>query len=856
MGWRWLRRRPLRTVLTIAGIAIGVALVVAALSVQAAVADGAARYAAALSGRADLTVHAFGEGTLSAGTVDAIAGTPGVIATSPQVRRPTFATAGTTTLGAVTVVGVDPAADRALHDETLASGAFLASSDAGGALVPLGWARAHDLGIGSRFSLVGGGGEATLTVRGLLTDAGPALADGGRLVYTTIGAARALFGIDAGAADLVEVRVDPAVGVAQVETRLESRLTSQPYVLSTAADAAAALGGATRDVGSGLLVVAAIVLFVGALLVSDALAMSVGERTREVGLLRVAGATRGQVRRMVLEEAWWLGLAGTVLGTIAGAAAAVILASAVGSLSGAPVAFGVLDPGALAVGVLLGVLVTLAAALEPAWRTGRVSPVEAVRRGPQLAAPASRVRGIAIAGTVAAVVGVAALVAGGWATGGASVLAGTAARSTNATGIPAPAAGLGGALAALALLLAAGVISPLVLRLAGWLVSAATFPVRRLLRPELRLARGALTHDPGRIAVSLAALGVGLGLVVALAGVAQGTRQAGEAWVRDVAPADAAVVAISPVPVDLGSDLAAVRGVASVTPIRLFDVAIAGRLASAMAVDPATYEALGALSVEGGSRAAAFAALQAGGSALVPRSLASRFGLQVGDLLVLRTAQGEARLRVAGVVAHSIPGTAGESVVVSAADAVRSLGIAGASLFLVRAAPGAASGLGARLEAAASPYALSVVRPSAIGGAVTGALDRTFGLLDLLAVAAVVVAALCIVDVLAMDVRQRVGELGLLRAAGLTRRQAWRFVVVEAGILGLAGAFLGIIGGVVAAGAVLFLGGTTGPSGVLEVSWGAVLAALVLGVGGSMLAAVYPARLAARVEVVRAVGVE
>ncbi len=855
MGWRWLRRRPLRTVLTIAGIAVGVALVVAALSVDAAVADGAAGYAAALSGRADLTVRAFGEGTLSAGTVGTIAGTPGVLETSPQVRRPTFATVGTTTLGAVTVVGVDPAADRALHDETLASGAFLASSDAVGALVPLGWARAHGLSVGSRLSLVGAGGEATVTVRGLLSDAGPALANGGQLVYTTIGAARSLFGLDPGAADLVEVRVDPAVGVAQVETRLGTRLTSQPYILSTAADAAAALGGATRDVGSGLLVVAAIVLFVGALLVSDALAMSVGERTREVGLLRAAGATRGQVHRMVLEEAWWLGLAGTVLGTIAGAGVAVILASAVGSLTGAPVAIGVLDPGALIVGVLLGVLVTLVAALEPAWRAGRVSPVEAVRRGPALAAPVPRIRGIAVAGAVAAVVGVAALAAGGWA-GGAPVLAGSGAGSTHGTAIPAPVAGLGGVLAVLVLLLTAGLVSPLVLRLAGWLVSVVTLPVRRLLRPELRLARGALAHDPGRIAVSLAALGVGLGLVVALAGVAQGTRRAGEAWIGDVAPADAAVVAISPVPVDFGSDLAGVAGVASVTPVRLFDVAIAGRLASAMAVDPAAYEALGALTVEGGDRAAAFAALQAGGAALVPQSVADRFGLRTGDLLELRTAQGEARLRVAGIVAHGIPGTAGESVIVSATDAVRSLGIAGASLFLVRAIPGAASGLTARLETAATPYAMSVVQPSAIGGAVTGALDRTFGLLDLLAVAAVVVAAFCIVDVLAMDVRQRVGELGLLRAAGLTRRQAWRFVVVEAGILGLAGALLGIVGGVVAAAAVLFLGGTTGPSAAIEVSVGAVLVALVLGIGGSMLAALYPARIAARVEVARAVRVE
>ena len=852
LGWRALRRRPLRTALTVAGIAIGVALVFAALSVDAAASSGAAGYAREISGRADLVVRAFGEGTLSSASLAAVSGTPGVLETSPQVRRPTFASDQGGPLGTVTLVGVDPAADRALHDEALTTGTPLSVGDPAGALVPASWAQDHGLSVGSRMTLVGGGGEHTFTVRGLLAGSGPALADDGRLVFTTIDAARSLFAVDAGAADLVEVRVDPAVGVAEVETRLENRLTAQPYLLSTAADEAAALGGATQDVGSGLLLVAAIVLFVGALLVADALAMSVAERTREVGLLRSAGATRGQVHWMVLEEALWLGAGGTVLGVVLGAAAAAVLASMVRSLTGAPIGGAGLDPTALGIAVLLGLLVTLGAALEPAWRAGRVPPVEALRRGPALSAPAPRLRRLAVAGTGAALVGLAVLVAGGWAGAGAPAAAGSSPGPLGAQELVA----IGGALGILVLLLVAGLVAPVVLRIAGGLVTLVALPFRRSVRAELRLARGAVSHDPGRIAVTFAALTVGLALVVALAGVAEGTRRAGEAWLSDVAPADLAVVAISPVPVDFGGDLAAVSGVGSVTPVRLFDVAIAGRQASAMAVDPRAYDALGALTVEGGDRQAAFASLQAGGAVLVPRSVADRFGLRTGDLLGLRTAQGVAQLRVAAIIEHSLPGSAGESVVVSQTDAVRSLGIAGASMFLVRAAPGGARGLDARLSAVAGQYAMSVVSPSAVGGAITGALDRTFGLLDLLALAAVLVAALCIVDVLAMDVAQRVGELGILRAAGLTRRQVWRSVVVEAGILGLAGALLGIVAGVAVSVAVLVLGGTSGIHAALEVPWSAIVLALVLGVGGSVLAAAYPARLAARIEIARALRVE
>lgn len=845
-GWRSFRRRPLRAALTVTGIAIGVALVFAVLSVDAAASGGAAGFARELAGRSDMVVQAFGEGTLAPAGLATIADTPGVLATSPEVRRPTFATGPRGMLGPVTVVGVDPAADRALHDETMTAGTPLAQDDAGAAVLTSSWARAHGLQVGSRLSLVGGGGERSFVVVGLLADSGPALADSGHLIYVTLGAARSLFGLPAGVVDRVEVRVDPAVGVAELETRLQNRLTTGPYVISTTADQAASLSGATRDISSGLLLVAAVVLFVGALLVSDALALSVEERTREVGLLRSVGATRGQVNRMVLEEAAWLGIGGAVLGAAAGAVLAVALGGLVAPLTGAPLDPWVLDPGALVVATLLGLVVTLGAALEPAWRAGRISAVEALRRGP--AAPTPRLRGLAGAGTVAALVGVVLLAGTGW-----SGPASPGAPSFGPVALGAPiSTGLAGALGALALLAIGGLLAPLALRLAGALVTLTLAPLGRPVRAQLRLARATLAHDPGRVAVTLAALSVGLALLVGLSGVADGTRRAGDAWVRDVAPANLAVVAITAVPTDFATNLAAVPGVASVTPVRLFEVAIAGRLASAMAVDPAAYQKLGALTVEGASRAAAFAALQAGGAALVPRSVAVRFGLRSGDPLDLRTALGSIQLRVAGIVAHTIPGAAGESVVVSSADASRALGITGASLFLVRAARGAGPALGARLSGVAGTYAMTVVQPAGIGGAVTGALDRTFGLLDLLAVAAVVVAALCIVNVLAMDVRRRVRELGLLRAAGLTRRQAWGSVVMEAGILGLAGALLGIGLGAAASAAVLVAGGTAGPQAALDVPAASVLAALVLGIAGAMLAAAYPARMASRVEIVRA----
>ena len=139
-----------------------------------------------------------------------------------------------------------------------------------------------------------------------------------------------------------------------------------------------------------------------------------------------------------------------------------------------------------------------------------------------------------------------------------------------------------------------------------------------------------------------------------------------------------------------------------------------------------------------------------------------------------------------------------------------------------------------------------------VTGAVDAALGRVFGLFDALALIAVVVAALGIVNTLTMNVLERVREIGVLRAAGMTTRQVRRTVVVEAGILGVVGSILGIVTGLVAGALMIVLaGGGIVPS--LALPWASIGLAAVLGIGMSMLAAWYPAHLASRLAIVRAV---
>ena len=125
-------------------------------------------------------------------------------------------------------------------------------------------------------------------------------------------------------------------------------------------------------------------------------------------------------------------------------------------------------------------------------------------------------------------------------------------------------------------------------------------------------------------------------------------------------------------------------------------------------------------------------------------------------------------------------------------------------------------------------------------------------LLGALLLCAVLIAGLGIVNTLTMSVVERVREIGILRATGLTRAQAWRMVMVESGILGIAGAIIGVVSGLVI-GAIMLLTQGGRIAWIADAPWTTIVVVAVIGVAVAMLAAAYPARVASRVSIVRAV---
>ena len=830
-AWRGVWQRPLRSLLTATAIALGVGIVLAALATNAGVDAAVNRTVAGMLGRGDLVVASFDARGLSAASQAAVAATPGVVATDPSVRRRTFASSpGRPELGTVLLVGIDPAADARMRAYHLTAGRMLGAGATQGVLLPAAWAQQRDLGLGARVSFVGAGGEQTYTVDGLLAADGPALDNAGQVVFVDLSSAQRLFALGT-AVDQITVQVDPSVGVAAVERGLESRLTSEPYVLTARGDLESSLRASTGDFQSITILVAAVALFVGGFLIFNTLSMTVTERIREVGLLRAAGATPSQINRLFLAEALLLGIVGSAAGLVLGAAFAYGMAALVQAVGQVTLGAPSLQAPSFALAFGLGLLVTLAAALEPAWRAGRASPVQALKaRLEARSGLGARLRWFVVVSVVVAAVGIAL-----W--------------PREATG----AAGLTRPFAVYALLLLAALVSPLLLPALGRL---AGLPIEALLRAEGRLARSSLLQDRGRSALTLGALMVGLAMVVAVSEVAGSARQAGQQWLASVVPGDYVATAVTPIPTSFAADLAAVPGVASVLPVRTFEIDVGGRAVDAAAIDPQGYAAAGALDVEGADRGAAFAELATGGWCFVPQAQAQLLGLHVGDHLTVTGSGGPVTFRVAAIVARSLPGSSGEAVLFSAADAARLLGIQGANLLAIRAAPHAPADLRSRLAAVAGQYALQIVGRDQIAGAVNASLDRVFGLFDALALVAVIVAALGIVNTLTMDVYERVREIGVLRAAGMTGRQVGRMVVLEAAILGLSGAILGIVIGAIVGAVMLLVSRTAGFAPPVDLPWAAMGLSLVLGVAAATLAAYYPARIASRLPIVRAVRFE
>jgi putative ABC transport system permease protein len=834
IAWRGLAARPLRTALTALGVALGVAVVTATLIASQA-ADEAVRSAAAeLLGRADLRVRAFADSGFTPRTVQALRSLPGVAAGTPVSERRLQAFTEQGNGGRVfhvLVLGVDPETEPAIRDPHLVAGVALSADSPTDALVPVSFAQEHRLRLGDRITLNAARLDfPALRIVGLVDGVGFGALDGGAVLVMSRTALDAAFEVPA---PVRYVDIDAIDGrLADVQAALDASI-AEPFVVETADDAEERFGQAQASFSAVALLFGLVALVVGAFLVGNTLAMTVGERTREIGLLRAAGTTSRQVLGLILRQGLGIGLIGASLGVVIGI---LVAAAMIGFLerTAAVLVDGLpLDPPSLALAFGLGLLLTLAGAVVPALRAAAMSPLDALR-------PSRRPdRGLAdrLRWLVALELAV--------------VVAGLLLYPVRGGGLP-----LVPIVVSVGLLVGGAVAAAFVLEPLGRVVGR---PFEWFFGAQGLLGRANLARDRARTGLTVGALMIALAAVVALGTVAESAHAGARQWVASVLPGGHAIRSSVAVDVDqLRPTLDGTTGLRVATPIVELPAVLrtdeSQREVSLAAIDPGVFQDTGALRISGSTRVDAFDGLRAGGAVLVPVAVATRDAITVGDTLLLGTPGREpTEFRVAGLVDYTLPARSPDGAFfISLADARDRFGVAAASLWAMVPQPDVPSSAfaGAVRETAASLGAEALTAPQ-LASDLSRSLDRLVGLFDALALVAVVIGALGIVNTLSVGVSERVREIAILRSSGMTVGQVQAMVVTEAAIMGAVGGLLATVAGLAVAWVLVAAGAPADFGAGLAFPWPLLVAVVLLGTGVAALAGLYPARVAASLPIVR-----
>jgi len=687
--------------------------------------------------------------------------------------------------------------------------------------------------LGDTVDIAGDGPKEPLKVVGLAKFGGVSSVGGFVLVVTSLEQAQKIAG-QPDAFNQILVAAKP--GVSETELRDQLRQVKAPVAVNVrtgqeqadqnVSDIREALGFLT----TALLVFGGIALFVGAFIIFNTFSITVAQRIREFALLRTMGASRGQIMRSVLFEGLIIGLLGSVAGLLLGLVLAPGLRALFKSFGAdLPSEGTVVETRTIIVSLLVGTLVTLASGLAPAIRATRVPPVAALREGAVL--PKSKgARFVTPGGAVLTVLGFAALAAGLF--GGAGIAL----------------VGLGAGL----VFIGVSLLSPkLVPPLAG--------AIGRLFPGVIgRLARENAVRLPGRTAVTAAALMIGVTLVAFVSIFAQGLKATISEAVDTAAKPGTIIVQNtaqgSPLPPAVAAGLAEIPGVQTTAPVSFSTTRVQGiegktpvtgvspNLATVFATqwkqgDEAVLRELGTT------------------GAVLTDDFADAHDLKVGSKLDVLTPTGKhLDLTVKGITDDNSGLFA--SVTISEELARSAFGEKNDALVFAGVDPSDEKQVKEQID-----QTLESTFPIAEALTVqefkdqqSAQVDQILILFYVLLSLSVIVSLFGIVNTLVLSIYERTRELGMLRAVGTSRKQVKRMIRYEAVITSLIGAVIGIVMGLIFGVAVTEALRDQGL--VLSIPVVQLIVLLILGGLAGVLAAIAPARRAARLNVLESLAYE
>jgi putative ABC transport system permease protein len=831
---RPLLAEPVRTALTILAIALGVAVVLAIDLAGTAAAGSFRSSMETLAGDSDLEIIASGgvpEG--AAGTLSAL---PFPVRISARIEDYAIEV---DTQHSFPLLGLDLIAEGDGHEDAASSFHMERPEDALKYLgqydsIWVGQSLVHK--AGDRIKLLVNDQVREYTVRGVYPDAN------GNAAAVVMDLAAAQVALNRfGRVDRILVKFPPTASLEEWQQRLRGALPTGVEVrpAGTGTDENRRMLAAFRW---NLRLLSYIALVVGAFLIHNTISVSVVRRRAEIGIVRALGASRGTVLAAFLGEAASFGLIGALLGLPLGrlmASGAVRLMSATVEalyVSSRPGSIA-LNASAVVTAMIIGIGVSVASAYSPAREASLVPPVEAMARGRrEYTARVHKTRDLLIAVLL-------------------GLGAALASRAPAVAGKP-----LFGYLATLLLIVASALAVPA-------LVDATTRSFSRLLGKilgvEAALGSRSLSASLRRTSVLVGALSTAIAMMTAVGIMVGSFRQTVLLWMGDQLPADLYLrpagdpaadrhPTISP---ELADKIAALRGVAAIDRLREYEISYEGMPAELGSVELRvlrSYHKADFLS--GRSSADVLAELREANAVIVSEPFANKHHVQKGDAITLSLGDTKTAFRIADVF-YDYSSERG-ALLMDRNTALRYLPDPAPSNLAIYIAPDARlESVRAEIEQASAGHRVLIFSNRDLRCEALRIFDRTFAITYALEAVAVIVAVMGVAGALLALVIDRRRELGLLRFLGAASGQVRKLIMVEAGLLGLLATFAGVAQGFALSLILVFVINKQSFGWTIRFHWpvAVVLSALTVVYAATVLAGLYPANVAVRLNPIEVV---
>jgi len=839
LALRYLTARKQRMVLTTLAIVFGVTILFGMNSLLPGMFNAFRHTMITSAGKVDLTVSSasnnpFNQDALGiVSAVDGVDASTGVLQRNVQIPASLGgATDPLTGSAAILLTGVDPATAGSVRRYTVDDGRFLENGDDLAAVISYNMARKLDLKPGDTLTLPSSEGTTELEVVGVRGQFDAAIVDE---VFVPLSAVQRILHLP-GQLTSIDILLNAGADQGAVETSLLQALGDQ-FKLGAVevGNELTAMLGLGKNImwlfGLMALAMAAFVIF-------NTFRTVVAERRRDLGMLRAVGASRKTVMQLILTESILQGVAGTLIGLILGYLFAYVTLKALEPLAqtylrmsvGAPV----ITLENLLSAVVLGVGFTLGSAYFPARSAMKVTPLEAIRPVPQ-AVERRNTRQRAIIGLVLTVVSVAGLLLGGLQVASFSML-----------------------LFLVGLVLVIPVVVKPVADIFGKLINL-------VYARQGNLAQGNLKRQPGRASVTASAMMIGLAVTIAMIGLVTSMKFGFMSYLDKSLGADYLLMPESLVlgggnmgaAPEFASELEKIDGIDSVTSLRLAASSTDNTALQVIGIDPLKYARVSGLEFNSGDEQSAYAAMQNGRAIIINGIFSSSSGTKIGDTITLMTAEGEKPYRVVGIAMDYLNAKLATGYI-SQANLQQDFHITTDVLIMANRTDGADSAdVDAAMNAAVKKYpAFTLVDSAEFKAEQMKTLDMALSFMYALTLMLAIPGLIAMINTLTINIIERTREIGMLRAIGSTRRQVRQMVLGESLLLSALGTSLGIVVGIFLSYYMLKALQITGFKLDFYFPGVGILAAVAVGLLFGVLAALIPARQAARIPIVEALRYE